>query len=197
VGHSDTDTVGPGLLSFGSTHESLAQNADVAGSSRNATGYCSPRPRPTPAPRPTPPGFLYAEAWVARYAGPNNGHDIANAIAVDSLGNVYVTGSSYVGPGRGSNYDYAMIKYDSAGQQQWVAPYNRSGNADDEARAIAVDTLGNVYVTGSSAGWTGIQTMLRSSTTQLGNNSGSPVTAGGLTLATLQRWRSMAQTTSM
>jgi uncharacterized delta-60 repeat protein len=111
----------------------------------------TPRPRPTPAPRPTPPA-PYAEAWVARYAGPDNGQDEAFAIAVDGSGNVYVTGRSYVGPGPGPNYDYATIKYNSIGQQQWVARYNGPGDAYDEGRAIAVDTSGNVFVTGSSAG---------------------------------------------
>jgi uncharacterized delta-60 repeat protein len=83
------------------------------------------------------------EQWVARYNGPDNGDDHAEAIAVDNLGNVYVTGTS--------STDYATIKYDSAGQEQWVARYN-SGFGLNEAYALVFDGSGNVYVTGASSG---------------------------------------------
>jgi uncharacterized delta-60 repeat protein len=94
-------------------------------------------------------GLAPVEKWAARYNGPGNEWDRANAIAVDGLGNVYVTGWSM---GSGSNYDYATIKYNINGEQLWVATYNGPGNGIEEANAIAVDSLGNVYVTGRSRG---------------------------------------------
>jgi uncharacterized delta-60 repeat protein len=89
------------------------------------------------------------QQWVGRYAGPAHSLDTAMAIAVDGAGNVCVTGRS---PGVGTGYDYATIKYSASGQEEWVARYNGPGNSDDAARAIAVDAAGNVYVTGQSFG---------------------------------------------
>ncbi len=86
-------------------------------------------------------------AWVRIYNGPDNFYDYAYAIAVDGSGNLYVTGCSY---GIGTSRDYATIKYYPNGDTAWVRRYNGPGNAYDEAYAIAVDSSGNLYVTGLS-----------------------------------------------
>ena len=89
------------------------------------------------------------QLWIARYNGPSNLDDYAKSIAIDGSGNVYVTGKSI---GSGPINDYATIKYNSSGVQQWVARYNGPGNNIDVAYAIALDGSGNVYVTGNSTG---------------------------------------------
>jgi hypothetical protein len=87
------------------------------------------------------------QQWVERYNGPANDVDYATAVAIDDLGNVYVTGAS---KDLRTGLDYATIKYNSAGQEQWVARYNGPSNRVDRATAIAVDASGNVYVSGES-----------------------------------------------
>ena len=88
--------------------------------------------------------------WVARYNGTGNGYDNAKALAVDTSGNVYVTGSSFGSEGV-SDYEYATIKYSPEGNELWVAHYNAPGNSGYQAEDIAVDANGNVYVTGRGA----------------------------------------------
>ena len=87
--------------------------------------------------------------WVARYNGPGNADDMAEAIAVDLSGNIYVTGYSY---GGGTRHEYATVKYDGNGNQLWAARYSGPANGWERATAIAVDANGNAYVTGCSVG---------------------------------------------
>src|SRR5438477_9103566 len=100
------------------------------------------------------PAFASAqvsERWVARYHGSVDGStDRAVAMALDSAGNVYVTGQSQ---GAGTGVDYATVAYDPKGNQLWAARYNGPANGDDLVNGIAVDSkTGHVYVTGQSQG---------------------------------------------
>jgi uncharacterized delta-60 repeat protein len=87
--------------------------------------------------------------WTNRYNGPGNGGDFPYAVAVDVSNNVIVTGYS---DGGGYNYDYATIKYSSAGAPLWTNRYNGPGNSDDYGQAVTVDGNGDVIVTGYSYG---------------------------------------------
>ena len=71
----------------------------------------------------------------------------ADAMAVDSSNNVIVTGYS---AGSEGDYDYATIKYSSAGVPLWTNRYNGPANSEDEPIAVAVDGSNNVIVTGYS-----------------------------------------------
>lgn len=89
--------------------------------------------------------------WVGRYNGPGNADDDAYLVKVDNAGNVYVSGAS---TGSGSGLDYCVVKYNSAGVQQWASRYNGPGNATDEVYSLQFDNSGNVYITGYSNGGT-------------------------------------------
>lgn len=87
-----------------------------------------------------------AQKWAKSYNGTGNDNDKANAVKVDAVSNVYVTGKSV---GAGSNAeDMLTIKYDKNGNLKWTARYNSPSNNYDEGKSIAVDANRNVYVTG-------------------------------------------------
>ena len=90
------------------------------------------------------------ELWAARYNGPGNREDYPSGLALDAMGNVYVTGRSY---GDGTSFDYATIKYDGNGKELWVVRYNSPTNGYDTPAALSTDTAGNVYVTGAIEGY--------------------------------------------
>ena len=82
--------------------------------------------------------------WVARRASEQ--WDAGAAIAVDAQGNSYVGGQAE-GPG-GTN-DFAVVKYDAAGNEQWARFWaGTEGTNADRVRAIAIDAEGNVYAAG-------------------------------------------------
>jgi hypothetical protein len=96
------------------------------------------------------PAFAQVDtAWVRRYNGPGNANDGAKDLAVDTCGNIYVTGDSW---GSGTSEDYATIKYDRDGDIAWVRRYNGPASLWDYASAIALDASNNVCVTGYSLG---------------------------------------------
>lgn len=90
-----------------------------------------------------------AQLWVMRYDGTGNCSDEAYAVALNDSGDVYVTGGTC---STGINYDYATVKYSSAGIQQWVERYDGPGKSYETAQEMTVDSGGNVYVTGGSSG---------------------------------------------
>jgi hypothetical protein len=82
--------------------------------------------------------------------------DYASGIAVDFLGNAYITGytASYdflslraLQPGNAGPYDAFLTKLNPAGTGLVFSTY-LGGTASDAANAVAVDSLGNAYVAG-------------------------------------------------
>jgi hypothetical protein len=87
------------------------------------------------------------QVWAVLYSSPGITDDIAASLLLDNGHNVFVTGSS-----NAINFNYCTIKYDSTGNQVWLAQYSGPGNGHDQAAALGQDVGGNVYVTGGSAG---------------------------------------------
>ncbi|OQY73809.1 MAG: hypothetical protein B6D44_06155 [Ignavibacteriales bacterium UTCHB2] len=87
------------------------------------------------------------EQWVKRYNGLGNSYDEAEAISIDNLGNILVTGRSI---GLNNRYNYLTIKYNTYGVELWVQRYTSNGNYSDIAYDITTDGNGNIIVTGGS-----------------------------------------------
>ena len=89
--------------------------------------------------------------WTNRYSGSGN-YDIAQAVAVDDQGNVFVTGES-LSQGFNGQLAYATVAYSVTGAPLWTNRYDRSEEGvpgNNSPRALAVDRNGNVFVTGQS-----------------------------------------------
>jgi len=98
--------------------------------------------------------------WVARVA--SSAADVGYAAAVDSSGNVYITGGAGAATTTAFNSngtafsptlasaglgDAFLVKYNTTGSVQWVARI--ASTAGDIGYGIAVDSGGNVFVTGA------------------------------------------------
>ncbi|MEW6468092.1 MAG: SBBP repeat-containing protein [Bacteroidota bacterium] len=93
------------------------------------------------------------QLWATRYNHGANRYDEAWDVVADTAGNIYVTGQSQALGGNSAQPDYATVKYNPSGIQQWVARYSSTGNQDDRAFRIALDDQQQIYVTGyTSAG---------------------------------------------
>ena len=100
-----------------------------------------------------------AHQWSSYLGGA--GSESGYGIAVDSSGNVYVTGITYssgwVSGGwdttLGGTLDGYVVKLDTAGAHMWSSYLGGAGS--ESGYGIAVDSSGNVYVTGTtySSGW--------------------------------------------
>ena len=93
--------------------------------------------------------------WAKKAGGSSN--DSGNGIAVDAIGNSYVTGYFDSNATFGSttltsngDYDIFIAKLDSNGNWLWAK--NAGGTYNDYGYSIAVDASGNSYITGCFCG---------------------------------------------
>ena len=89
-----------------------------------------------------------------------NGNDIGHAIAVDSAGSAYITGQtlstnfpgaggSSIQPSKSTSVDVFVSKLNAAGSALVYSTYV-GGSGGEYGYAIAVDNMGNAYVTGQT-----------------------------------------------
>lgn len=116
------------------------------------------------------PSLIAIQAWKAG----GTAYEEGESLAVDSSGNVYVTGffQSTATFGTGSlssagGSDIFVAKYTNTGILQWVQ--KAGGTGMDIGRDIAVDATGNVYVTGH------FQNTFNFGTTSLTSSGGSDI----------------------
>lgn len=84
--------------------------------------------------------------WDNTFAGSGE-FDLSEDITVDNSNNVYVVGGRYYSP---TDTDFIIIKYNSAGAQQWTQTYDGPNTLRDVAKVVEIDPLGNLYVAGES-----------------------------------------------
>ena len=83
----------------------------------------------------------------------SSSRDSADDVATDSSGNIYVTGTTYSeldGNTSAGKADLFVVKYNSSGTHQWTKQLGT--DRYDEARGVATDSSGNVYVVGGTKG---------------------------------------------
>jgi hypothetical protein len=95
------------------------------------------------------------DPWIKQIG--SSSHDNVQAVTRDSSGYVYVAGGTLGDmPFNASagGWDLFVSKYNSAGNTAWAAPaiVQIGSSADDNVRGIAVDSAGNIYIAGYSAG---------------------------------------------
>ena len=98
---------------------------------------------------------LGSKLWVKQFG--TTAEDVANEIALDKQGNIYLVGNTSGSLGNsylGGETDIFVAKLDRSGQLLWTLQNGTSG--DDNAEGIAVDKNGNIYTTGYTNGdWGG------------------------------------------
>lgn len=103
-------------------------------------------------------GFSQGNLLWSTYCGGSD-EEIANSVATDASGNVYVAGQTKspnaIASGGfqntyGGNIDAYLVKYDASGNRLWGTYYG--GIMGDVGNSVAVDGAGNVYLAGYTAG---------------------------------------------
>lgn len=86
-----------------------------------------------------------SEAWVKTYFASGANEDYIVSIDVDAAGNVYAGGCSV---GAATGQDLVVIKYNPAGNEEWVRRKNGAGNGGDALVSIKISPDGSIVAAG-------------------------------------------------
>ncbi len=80
------------------------------------------------------------------------GYDISESVAVDTSGNIYISGytSGDLGGANAGGYDAFLTKFDASGNELWSQQIGTASS--DYSNSVAVDASGNAYITGHTPG---------------------------------------------
>mgnify|MGYP002624472072 FL=1 len=93
----------------------------------------------------------YELAWISQIG--TSGHDISRSVALDSLGNVYISGGTtgnLAAVNVGGIDDLFLSKFDAAGNHLWSQQIGTLQS--DRSYSVAIDGLGNPYISGFTDG---------------------------------------------
>ena len=132
-GSGNVFVAGSSFATWGSPVRTYASGSDAFAAKLNASG-----------------GLV----WNTFLGAGSNRNDSGSAIVTDSSGNTYVAGQSSLTWGSplrayGGTGDGFVVKLSSTGSLTWSTFLGGTGS--DDGKAIAADTSGNLYVTGSSS----------------------------------------------
>lgn len=91
------------------------------------------------------------KAWTRQWG--TSQEEQGQSVAVDNAGNIYVTGTtsgSFDGNKHAGEWDIFLTKWTVDGTKVWTEQWGTYLN--DESRSVAVDSAGNIYVTGCTEG---------------------------------------------
>lgn len=92
----------------------------------------------------------YEVDWISHFGSAQD--EFIGGVAVDHLGSIIVTGfteGSMEGPSAGGRDAY-LVKYDTLGSLTWSRQIGSEG--DDVSYSVAVDSIGNAFITGATTG---------------------------------------------
>lgn len=87
--------------------------------------------------------------WIRHYGHEEGRWDYATSVAVDSLGNAYVAGSSWRDE---SELDIVILKYASSGELVWSRRYDGPSHGEDRGKDVEFGSDGKIYIAGITTG---------------------------------------------